>query len=634
MLLAWALALAPVYAQYGAENGEWPVYAADNGATKYSPLDQINRENVARLRIAWTWTSADAAIQREQSDNPQIARATYFQCTPVMVDGVLYVSTSLSQAAAVDAATGETLWVFNPESWKVGRPPNLGYINRGVAYWEDGNDKRVYLATGASYLYALDARTGKPVESFGDGGKVDLIEGVPRATRGIGYGHPSAPVIVAGIVAVGSSIADGPIRKEGVPGQILGFDVRTGERLWRFNNIAQPGEFGSETWKDGSNEYTGAANTWSNISADDELGYLYAPTSTPTNDFYGGHRLGDNLFAEGIVCLDARTGKRVWHYQFVHHGLWDYDTPCAPNLIDIVVDGRPIKAVAAATKHGFLFVFDRVTGEPVWPIEERPVPQSTVPGEETSPTQPFPTKPAPFARQGVGPEDVIDFTPELREEALKILEKFQYGPLFTPPVLEKSLLILPGYGGGANWPGCAVDPETGVIYIPSMEHPSAIALTVPDPSRSNFRYTRGRGESFDGPQGLPLIKPPYAKITAINLNTGEHLWWAVNGGEGPVDHPAIKHLNLPPMGTNARAGAMVTKTLLFVTEGSGRSGSATGGSPYLRAFDKRTGEVLARIRLPDHATGVPMTYRAQGRQYVAVAVGANPAQLVALSLPD
>jgi quinoprotein glucose dehydrogenase len=611
--------------------GEWRAIGGDGGSAKYSPLDQINAGNVKHLKVAWEWVSVDERIQRENEDNPRIAGANYFQCTPLMIDGVLYGSTCLGQAMAIDAKTGDTLWSYSSEAYKAGRPPNLGYISRGVGYWERGGDQRIYMATSDSRLICLNARTGLPVKSFGTDGAADLMQGVPKVTRGRGYGHPSAPMICRDTVIVGSSISDGPIRKEGIPGQVKGFDVETGALKWTFNIIPQPGEFGADTWEDGANEYTGNANVWTNISVDEELGYVYLPTSTPTNDFYGGHRKGDGLFAESLVCLNADTGERVWHFQMVHHGLWDYDIPCAPNLVDIVVDGIPIKAVAQATKFGFVFVFDRVTGKPVWPIEERAVPQSTVPGEQTSPTQPFPTKPPPFAYQGVTEETIMDFTPELRAKAMKVLEDYAIGPLFTPPNTEKPLVIQPGYGGGANWPGVGFDPETGFLYIPAMNHPSVLMLAKPDPARSNFTYTRTRAP-LPTVDGLNIIKPPYAQIVAMDLNKGEIAWTAVNGGDGPLDHPALKGLDLPPLGTNARAAVLVTKTLLFVTEGSGRSGSATGGGNTLRAFNKRTGRLLSEFELESEITGIPMTYQVNGKQYITVAIGTNPAKLVTLSL--
>lgn len=615
------------WGQYGTGGGEWRSWGGDPGCTHYSPLDQIHPGNVGELRPAWSWTTADAPIMEA---NPRL-RATYFQATPLMIDGRLFVSTCLSQAAAIDPRTGQTLWVHDPKSYEAGRPPNLGFVNRGLAYWAEAGSRRLFLVTGDAHLVALDPVSGRPIEEFGAGGRADLAEGVPGAQRGRGYGHTSAALVCRDVVIVGSSISDGARTKEGVPGVVMGFDVRTGRRLWSFRIIARPGEAGGETWEDGSAEYTGGGNVWTMMSADEELGYVYLPTSTPTSDFYGGHRLGDNLFAESLVCLEAATGRRVWHFQMVHHGLWDYDLPCAPNLVDITVEGRRVKAVAQVSKQGFAYVFDRVTGAPVWPIEERPVPPSTVPGERASPTQPFPTRPPPFERQGVAEDDVIDFTPELRARALEILRRYDIGPLFTPPSL-RGTVQLPGHGGGANWPGAAFDPDTGLLYVPSMTSPLVAALGEGDPDRTNLRYTR-RTSELEGPEGLPILKPPYARVTAIDLNRGEHVWAVVNGGDGPRDYPLLKELNLPPMGTLARAGALVTRTLLFVTEGSGRSGSARGGGRKLRALDKSTGRTLAEFELPDDATGVPMTYLAGGKQYVAVAVGSSPPQLVALSLP-
>ena len=623
-------------------SGAWPNVGADAAQSKYSPLNQITPHNVHNLTTAWTWQSIDAAIQSE-SDDPAVARATYFQCTPLYVDGMLYVTTCLGQAAALDPGTGETIWTHNPESWRLGRPPNLGYVQRGCAYWVDGVDTRIYYAAGDSYLHCLDANTGEPVATFGENGRADLIADLPRARRGRVVGHPSAPIVVGDVVIVGSSLTDGPQVKEGAPGEVRAYDARTGELRWRFRCIPQNDELGAETWEGGANNYSGGANAWAGLAADVERGLVYIPTGTPTNDFYGGHRLGDNLYGEALICLNAKTGERVWHFQTVHHGLWDYDNPSPPNVVDLTVDGAQIPAVAQVTKQGFTFVFNRVTGEPVFPIEERAVPQSTVPGERTSPTQPFPTKPPPFTRQGITEDDLVDFTPELREAARKILDHYVVGPLYTPPAEDRPGLMMPGYGGGANWPGAAFDPETGVLYVPSMNHPSLIMVSKANPAQSNFRYTKKWPEEpepegswgwQEGPEGLPLFKPPYASITALDLNRGDLVWQVANGGRGPIDHPAIKHLNLDNLGTNARAACIVTKTLLIVTEGSGRSASATGGGNGLRFLDKTTGAELHRVELPDQATGVPMTYRHNGRQYIAVAVGSTPAQLVALALPQ
>jgi quinoprotein glucose dehydrogenase len=437
------------------------------------------------------------------------------------------------------------------------------------------------------------------------------------------------------VVIVGASINDGPTTKEAPRGDIQAFDVRTGKPLWIFHTVPQAGEFGNDSWENDSWKYTGNTNVWTLMSADDELGFVYLPTGTPTNDWYGGHRLGNNLFAESLVCLEARTGKRVWHFQTVHHGLWDYDLPAAPVLCNIRVNGRNIKAVAQITKTGFTFVFDRVTGKPVWPIEERAVAQSRVPGERSSRTQPFPTKPAPFERQGAVEENLIDFTPELRAEAKKILEQYDHGPIYTPPT-ERGTINLPGWAGGGNWWGAAFDPETGRFYIPSMTAEIVVKLVKPDPARSNFDYIRG-GPAFatnvPGPRGLPLFKPPYGRITAINLSTGEHVWM-IPHGDGPrekVNEVLGNGKDVGPLGSGG-GGPLLTKTLLFVGQGAtGRGGGGGGGANVLRAFDKATGKVIAEIVLPGRPHGTPMTYMAGGKQYIALTL--SEGKLVAFSLP-
>ena len=420
--------------------------------------------------------------------------------------------------------------------------------------------------------------------------------------------------------------------------------------MWTFHTIPREGEFGVETWgvdpdsDRASWEYTGHTNMWAHPSADPDLGLVYLPLSTPTNDFYGGHRPGDNLFAESLVCLDAQTGERVWHFQAVHHGVWDYDFPASPNLVDLTVEGRTIRAVAIVSKQGFTYVFDRATGEPVWPIEERPVPQRPVPGERLSPTQPFPTKPPPFIRQGVRVDDLIDFTPELRQEALALLEPYDWGPLFTPPTLldptdggKKGTLINPGTNGGANWSGAAFDPETGILYVPSGFSPSILALTESEHPQAEMRLVRERLRAAPRPQGLPLFKPPYGRVTAIDLNAGEILWDKPNG-EGPRDHPAIRHLDLPFLGQGGRASALVTASLLFFGEGTPRgpvSFPEWWGGKTFRAYDKRTGDVVWEMDLPGGTSGAPMTYMVDGKQYIVVAVGWDdmPSEWVALALP-
>jgi len=619
---------------------EWPHFGADLAATRYSPLEEIHRSNVADLAVAWRWTSPDGAIAGTRK-----LRAGQFKATPIMVAGVLYTSTSLSQVAAIDAATGETLWTHDPKSYERGRPANSGFQHRGVAYWTDGTDARIIIATGTRQLIALNARTGKRYPGFGDGGWVDLGKGLGGKVQERQLGFNSPPVIVGDMIVLGSVVSDGPRTLRMPPGHIRGFDVRTGEQQWIFHTVPQEGEFGVETWLDDSWKYSGNTNAWGPLSADEELGLVYVPVGTPTNDYYGGHRPGDNLFAESLVCLNAESGERVWHFQAVHHGLWDYDFCAAPNLVDVTVDGKRIKAVAEVSKQGFCYVFDRATGKAVWPIEERRVPQTTVPGEWTAPTQPFPTKPPPFERQGVTEDDLIDLTPELREEALSIMNEYVSGPLYTPPALlgengKKGALSMPGGGGGANWAGAAVDPETGVLYVHSNTIARVVAIRKADSDRTQFDYIRTRPAYVSGPQGLPLVKPPWGRITAIDLNGGEILWQVAHG-DGPRDHPAIKHLDLGPLGAPGHrglssGGPLLTKTLLFYSQAArGPELELSETDYYLRAFDKRTGEVLWVRQLDLAPHGAPMTYRVGGRQYVVVAAGGagHPAELIAFALP-
>lgn len=626
MLLA-SVAL-PARGKDPVKKGEWRFYGGDQGSRKYSPLDQINRDNVKNLKVAWTWDSPDLKIMEQ---NQKLYTLGY-EATPLMINGVLYISTSLSQVAAINAATGQTIWVYDPRSYETGHPTNLGFLHRGVAYWTDGKAERLFIGTSDAYLIAIDAKTGKAVSEFGEGGRVNLTKAIPLAVNARNYAVTSPPVVCRDVVIVGSSINDGPMNKEAPRGDIQAFDARTGKPTWIFHTVPQAGEFGNETWENDSWKYTGNTNVWTMMSVDDELGYVYLPTGTPTNDWYGGHRLGNNLFAETLICLEAKTGKRVWHYQTVHHGLWDYDLPAAPVLCDIKVNGKQIKAVAQISKTGFCFVFDRVTGKPVWPIEERPVPQSTIPGERSSPTQPVPTKPAPYEVQGATEDNLIDFTPELRQEAIKILNQFEHGPIFTPPS-EKGTINLPGWGGGANWWGAAFDPETGMLYIPSSTGPIVVKLSKPDASRSNFQYARTQGGNPMGPKGLPLFKPPYGRITAINLNTGEHAWQIAHG-DGPrqkVNELLGNGKDVGPLGAGG-GGPLLTKTLLFVGQGyGGRGGSSGGGGNFFRAFDKATGKVIAEIKLESFPHGTPMTYMAGGKQYIVLTTYEN--RLEAFSLP-
>jgi len=628
----------PAHARAGKVRGaatEWLNYAGDKASSKYSLLTQISGGNFNRLRTAWTWRSAE-----EEVANANHLKTWVWEATPLMVGGVLYISTSLSQVAAIDAATGKTRWIYDPETWKNGTPSNNGFVHRGVAYWADGDDQRILFGTGDGYLICLNAQTGKPIRTFGREGRIDLTQELGRTVDRHLYGVSSPPIICRDVVVMGSKVNDVPLAAEMPPGDVRGFDVRTGKQQWIFHVIPRQGEFGNETWKDGSWKTTGAANVWTMMSADDALGYVYLPFSTPSDDHYGVHRPGDGLFGESLVCLDARTGKRVWHFQMVHHGLWDYDLPCAPNLIDIRVDGKPVKAVAQMSKQGFCYVFDRLTGKPIWPIEEKPVPQSTVPGEKTSPTQPFPTKPAPFDRQGVTENDVIDFTPELRKQALAVLEKYNYGPLFTPPSFQKPTIELPGIAGGASWSGAACDPETGICYVSSVTLPYVATLTKISVPNTDYY---GKMTPVETMQGVPLWKPPYGHITAIDLNTGDHRWMTP-AGDLAQSNPVLRQLGLRGLGRAARGHLLLTKTLLIVGQEGGTH--REGGSPEevpdfeirdpkLSAYDKETGKVVGEVALPRNATGAPMTYMLNGVQFIVVPTGGSnlPAELIALRLP-
>ncbi|HET9219040.1 MAG TPA: pyrroloquinoline quinone-dependent dehydrogenase [Terriglobia bacterium] len=620
-------------AQRGPAGDQWPNHSGDKGSTKYAPLDRINRNNVKSLRIVWRRPAVADEFRKQQ---PSLSFPNLFRSTPLMINGVLYASNGIGIVEAFDPASGKTLWVQeSPEGPVLG-----GTATRGVAYWRSGINEQI-LAVRSPYLVAMDPRTGELIRGFGNGGRVDLRMDLGPQPQPFNF--TSAPLVIRDVVVIGSSIADNPNVKEGTPGNVRGFDVKTGKLRWTFKVIPQEGEFGADTWENLSWQGVGAANAWSNLSADEELGYVYLPLTSPTSDMYGGHRPGDNLFSDSLVCIKAETGERVWHFQTVHHDLWDYDLPAAPILVDITVNGKPIKAVAQVTKQGFVFVLDRVTGQPVWPIEERPVPPSTTPGERTSPTQPFPTKPAPFDRQGVSPDDLIDFTPELRAEAVEITKRYVIGPLFTPPSIKgegpndtRGTLQLPGSVGGADWNGAAWDPETGILYVPSVTGTFAADLLPGDPARTNLRYTRGTRDFIVGPRGLPLFKPPYGRITAISLSTGNHVWMKPNG-DGPRDHPAIRHLNLPPLGQPGRASPLVTKTLLFIGEGDPinvRTPPGGGGKKF-RAYDKATGAVIWETELPAGTTGAPMTYMHNGRQYIVVAIGSaeHGAEFVAWGLP-
>lgn len=606
---------------------DWPSYGGDNGSRKYSELDQINASNVAELTTAWIWESPDNATVAENIANENYrAVPAGFKATPIVIDGMMYVPSSFGRVVAIDAATGMEKWVFDTEAWASGRPANLGYNSRGVGYWSSEGKSRVFFATNDANLWSIDALSGLPDLNFGDGGKIDLSLGLGRDIDKRQYGVVSPPLVTNDIVVVNSIINDGPNTKEMPPGNVRGFNPHTGEVIWMFETIPQAGAFGNETWENGSWEYTGNTNSWTIMSADDELGIVYLPIGTPTNDWYGGLRHGDNLFAESLVAVNVKTGERLWHFQMVHHGVWDYDLPAAPTLVDLVVDGRAIKAVAQITKQGYTYVFDRITGEPVWPIIETPVPQSNVPGEKLSPTQPIPTKPPAFELQGVSGETLVDFTPELRQEAERLIEQFDFGPLFTPPSLRGTINI-PGWGGGGWWTGAAFDPESGFYYIPSASIPIVVQLEKADPSKSNLNYVRGGAMNVGGPQGLPLTKPPYGRIVATNLNSGENEW-VIPHGEG-IRQKIIDMgiLDPGPVGGPSRTGPLLTKSLLFVAQ-------VDNGRNLLRAFDKASGAVIHEIELPLPPQGSPMTYSVAGKQLLSIAIGGGPdSRLITLALP-
>ena len=624
----------------GHANTEWLNNRGDLGSTSYSPLDQIGRDNVHTLRIAWRW----------KSDNFGPTPEFYFRATPLVANGVLYTSAGLRRdVVAIDAATGETLWMYRLDEAERGAAAPRRSSGRGVSYWRGAAGARIFTITPGFQLVALDAQTGLPVPGFGNHGIVDLKVGLPRVDElpKTPPGSSSPPVIVGDSVVVGVAFSAGgaPPSKTAVPGWVRAYDARTGALKWSFHTVPQGGEPGVETWLDNSWQYTGNTGLWTPFSADAARGYVYLPIEAATGDFYGGHRHGNNLFSDALVCLDANTGRTVWYYQIVHHDIWDYDLPAPPVLVDITVRGKRIPAVVQVTKMGLAFVFDRVTGKPVWPIVERRVPQTDVPGELTSPTQPFPTRPAPYEPQGLQTQDLIDFTPEMKRQALEIVSHYRFGPPYTPPSVvggdKLGSLLRPSLSGGANWQGAAVDPETGILYVSSISSVGPIGLRQ-DPKISDMSYIGAYGEGFPkgvlgGPFGLPLIKPPWGRITAINLNTGDHVWMIPNSNtpEWATNNPALAGIQLPARtGSFDQVGLLVTKTLLFGGEGSGlwRAG---GGGNKLFAYDKASGAILHELTLPANQSGAPMTYEVDGRQYIVIAVGAKaaPGELVALTLP-
>ena len=628
-------------AQHGALGGEWRAYSADGGSTRYSPLDQINRDTIDDLDIAWIW--------RSDSLMPNAAAAS--QTTPLMVDGVLYFTMDRRRyVIAADAGTGETLWMYRPdEGERFERSPR--FVHRGVTYWSDGQgDDRIIFATPGFQLIALDARTGDPVPSFGIDGVVDMVEALDLDFDGdvIGRVSNTSPVVVArDTLIVGPAM--GRLTRENVKGDVLAFDARTGAKKWAFHTIPRPGEFGYDTWLDGSADYTGNAGVWGPFSVDEELGYVYLNVEAGTNDMWGGARPGDNLFTSSLVCVDLETGERIWHFQLVHHDIWDYDNPPHPILIDINVDGQEIPAVVQLSKQALAYVFNRETGEPVWPIPEVPVPQTTIPGEWSSPTQPIPTRPPPFDVIGFDEDDLIDFTPELRAAAIEAMQGFTTGMIYTPPSLRTDTnagtFMVPGFGGGANWQSGAADPETGYVYVGSATNPAVIGMVANDPLPPGVEpgpdyaaYRMGGRGSPQIPFGLRPLKPPYGRITAYDMNRGEIAWQIPNGGTPPRFQEQFDEAGLtgiPPTGSPSQAGLLVTRSFLFAGEGS-------GGQPVFHAYDKATGENVWEMRLPaGPQSALPMTYMHEGRQYIIVATnGRTPgtstggAMLVAFALAE
>ncbi|MGD8599909.1 MAG: PQQ-binding-like beta-propeller repeat protein [Gemmatimonadota bacterium] len=638
--------------------GEWRYWGADAWSTRYSPLDQIDRNNFEDLEIAWTW--------RGDNFGPSVDYIN--RATPIYAAGRLFtVAGRRRTAVAIDPATGETLWTFRePQTRRWERSSRQNY-GKGVAYAEVDGRGVVYLVTPAFFLHALDAATGRPLEGFGapvplegfaDHGTVDMLAdlGHPYDPDGgipaeLGYvTNTSPPIVVNGVVIVGNSNLTGRLdpRRENVPGDVLAYDARTGEHLWTFNVIPRPGEFGHDTWENDAWEWSGNINTWPPLSADPDNGIVYVTTDAPTNDYFGGHRPGDNLFGNSIIALDAETGERLWHFQAVHHDVWDRDFPHPPQLMDVTVDGRRIPALVQSSKQGFIYAFNRLTGEPIWPIVERPVPQSKVPTEQTAATQPHPTRPAAYEMQGLTEDDLVDYTPELRQRALERLSRWDYGPsLFVPPLHDANdegkigAVFCPSAGGGTNIPGGTVaDPETGIIYVASVKSCADFTL-VPGVERdaelsgqsgvTPVEWTHAPAQPGLGSiDGIPLWKPPYGRITAIDMNTGEHLWWIPNGDtpERIRNHPLLRGVDLPVTGRPSHATAVVTRSLLIYGEGR-------GGEPILHAVDKRTGELLGSVALPANTNTAPMTYMHDGVQYTVLSVaGAElPASFVALRLP-
>ena len=652
------LALPASAQDWGNPYGEWRYWGADLASTRYSPLDQINADNFEDLEVAWVW----------RGDNFGPTPDFIQRNTPIYADGLLYtLSGSRRTLVAVDPATGETLWTFrepNTPRWEASPRKNYG---RGVAYAEIDGRSVLYLVTPAFFLHALDAKTGQPIEGFGGGIPIDGFPETGSVDMLATLGHPydvetgidrrvglittsSAPLLVNGVIIVGNSAqpgGGGQTRIENVPGDVQAFDARTGEHLWTFHTIPRAGEFGNDTWENDAWRYVGNVNVWAPLSADPDLNLVYLPTDAPTNDYFGGFRPGANLFGNSLVAVDIRTGERRWHFQAIHHDIWDWDFPVSAILVDLTVDGREIPAVVQASKQSFIYAFNRETGEPLWPIPERPVPAGNVPGEWYSPTQPIPTRPAPYELQGLTIDDLMDFTPELRAMAVEQVSDILLGPIYTPYVHQgnaegwRATAQCPSATGGTNIPGGPVmDPETGIIYVQSRKAcsggvlqpgsvrddggPDGLGATVVD-------FSAAGGGGFTTIDGLPIVKPPYGRITAIDMNTGEHLWWIPNGEtpERIANHELLEGVDIPNTGFLGNATALITRSLLMYAEGR-------GGNPTWYAHDKTTGERIGSIDIPTPVSTAPMTYLHDGVQFIVLPVSGNgvPTSLVALRLPE
>lgn len=625
----------------------WAHYGGDAGGMKYSPLADIDRTNVARLELAWTWRTGE--LPWRSRPDTRAARPGAFEATPLMIGDTLYLTTPYHRVVALDAETGTQLWTFDPRVYRLGQPGgSYGFVHRGLAAWSDGTRRRLFhLSRGR--LHALDAATGSLVPEFGGTGTVSLVKALGWSGNPDHVDNTSPPVVQGDLVIVGSSISDEMTYPGDPPGAVIAFDARTGRQAWIFNAVPRPGEDGHDTWTRGT-DGAGHVNVWAPMALDSARGLVYLPVGAASNDWYGGRRPGANLFSESLVCLDARTGKRKWHFQTVHHGLWDYDLAAPPVLATVRRGDRAQDVVAVAGKTGFVYVFDRVTGVPVWPIEERPVPASDVPGEAAHPTQPFPTRPAPFVRQGFSENDIIDFTPGIRDSVRKALEGVRFGPIFTPPSLTGTV-VMPGWIGGAGWGGAAYDPETQSLFVKGNNKPIVLKLTPPGPPNDTIdaaligvrlhharpapgaappeagRFDRLAARARLGPTPLPISKPPYGTVTAIDLATGDHRWQATVGNWPELEnHPSLRAVRLPLLGSEGASGPLVTRGgLLFIS----------GGSTSLHALDTGTGAELWEASIGGLGTANPMTYRTgNGRQFIVVAsTGRRGAELLAFALP-